>query len=113
MNSIKSEKQVTGKVDEVVALISGEMNINLDKEKFEFLRLIMKTKYSGLTLVKLVSTLQILNDKDDRWFSSLLRDGLAETFKYSGPNGRYDSAWEGWFITKKGRRIVSEVLNKL
>lgn len=110
---LKREKQITGKVEEVVTIVAMEMNIDLDVDKFEFLRLIMKTKYSGLTLVKLISILKTLDTKNDKWFESLIKDGLAETFKFGGPNGNYDSKWEGWFITKKGRKVVSEVLNNL
>lgn len=107
------DKQITGAIERILLDTSREMNIHLDQDKFEFLSLIAKTKYSGLTLTSLAASMKILQNKDDKWFRELVEDGLAETFNFKSPHGKYDLKWDGWFVTKKGRQILREVSNRL
>lgn len=103
----------TGSIDLILKEINKEMKLNLDRDKYEFLKLISKTKYSGLTLNNLISTMNILKNKDNKWFEELVNEGLAEIISFKNPNGRYDGKWEGWFITKKGRSIIREINNRM
>lgn len=107
------EKTLTGMVDELLKDLSTDKGVRLDKDKLEFLRLISRTKYSGLTTKDLMLMLNILKDKNEAWFNEIIEDGLAEQLQYQSPNKKIRQVLEGWFITQNGRKIVKEVINKM
>ena len=109
---IERKRQLVGTVEDVIREVSNARGVKLDKDKFEFLRVISKTRYSGLTKDNLTNSLNFLKDKNDRWFQEIIEDGLAETFSFSTPKVKVKS-WEGWFITNKGRKTIKEIMNKL
>lgn len=103
---------LVGTADDVIRDVSIETGIDLDRDKVEFLKSISKTKYSGLTKNNLISSLNILTDKDEDWFQELVDDGLAEICIFNSPQGN-NRKWEGWFITSKGRKILKEIMNRI
>lgn len=107
------EKQLVGTVEDVLKDISSKKGIRLDKDKLEFLKMISKTKYSGLPTPKLVSAMNALKDKNDDWFREILDDGLAEKLNYQTPTSKVRQTFEGWFITSEGRRLLKEIINKM
>lgn len=109
----KMEKPLTGAVEELLKDVSNEKGVRLDKDKLEFLKLISKTQYSGLTTPKLVSSMISLQGKNDDWFVELLDDGLAEKLPYRTPQSKVRQTFEGWFITSQGRKILKEILKKM
>lgn len=109
----KLDKPLTGAIDEIIKDISKEKGVRLDRDKVEFLKLISKTKYSGLTTSKLIATMNTLKDKNEDWFEELLKDGLAEKLPYRAPTSKVRQTFEGWFITSEGRKILKEILKKL
>lgn len=109
---INYERQLVGTAEYTIKEVAKVKGIRLDKDKFEFLRAISKTRYSGLTKDNLMIQLNFLKNKDDKWFQEIIEDGLAETFSFSTPKIKIKS-WEGWFITNKGRKLVKEITNKL
>ncbi|MNB94535.1 hypothetical protein D3C81_665140 [compost metagenome] len=109
---INQEKQLVGTIDDILHEVSSVREVKLDKDKFEFLRAISKTRYSGLTKDSLVDYLNFLKNKEDKWFQEILEDGLAETFSFSTPKIKSKS-WEGWFVSAKGRKIIKEITNKM
>lgn len=102
-----------GDIDDVLKGLQSEKGVRLDKDKVEFLKLISKTKYSGLTTPKLISAMSMLKEKNDDWFSELLDDGLAEKLPYQAPTSKVRQTFEGWFITSEGRKVLKEVLKKV
>lgn len=113
LKQVNIDKPIVGSIDSILAEFSRNMKFGLDRDKFDFLKLISKTKYSGYTLKNLMSSIKFLQNKDNEWFNELVEDGLAETFSFKGPNGKYDSQWVGWFVTAKGRQLVKEITNNL
>lgn len=107
------DKPLTGAAEELLKNMSSQKGVRLDKDKVEFLKMISKTKYSGLTTPKLISAMNTLQEKDDNWFSELLDDGLAEKIPYQAPTSKVRQTFEGWFITSQGRKILKEVLKKM
>ena len=107
------DKSLVGNIDDILKDIQNEKGIRLDKDKVEFLRTISKTKYSGLTIPKLVSLINCLKEKNEDWFVELLDDGLVEKFSYQAPTSKVRQTFEGWFITPEGRKILKEVLKKM
>lgn len=106
------ERQLVGTAEDIIREVAVNKGIKLDKDKFEFLRAISKTRYSGQTKDSLISSLNFLKDKSERWFEELIEDGLAETFASSTPKIKVKS-WEGWFITNNGRKVIKEIANKM
>ena len=107
------DKKLTGAVEEVLQDMSCETGMRLDKDKIEFLKMISKTQYSGLTTPKLVSAMNTLKEKDEDWFSELLDDGLAEKLLYQAPTSKVRQTLEGWFITSEGRKVLKEIMKKM
>lgn len=109
----KIDRPFTGSVDELLENVSSEKGVRLDKDKLDFLSMISKTKYSGLTTPKLISAMINLEEKNDDWFIELLDDGLAEKLPYQTPQSKVRQTFEGWFITSEGRKILKEILKKM
>ncbi|MDF2534030.1 MAG: hypothetical protein K0R18_187 [Bacillales bacterium] len=107
------DKALVGTIEDVLKDISSEKGIRLDKDKLEFLKMISKTKYSGLPTPKLVSTMNALKDKNDDWFGEILADGLAEQLNYQTPTSKVRQTFNGWFITSEGRKLLKEIINKM
>lgn len=113
LKHINIDKQINGSIDSLLEETATSMKINLDRDKFDFLKIISKTQYSGYTLKNLTSTLKFLQNKDEDWFREIVKDGLVETFNFKNPNGKYDVKWEGYFITTKGRQVIKGIMNKI
>ncbi|MNJ90152.1 hypothetical protein D3C87_77460 [compost metagenome] len=109
----RQDKIFIGTIDDVLKDISTTRGIRLDKDKLEFLKMISKTKYSGLPTPKLVSAMKNLQDKNDDWFHEILDDGLAEKLNYQTPTSKVRQTFEGWFITSEGRKLLKEIINKM
>lgn len=107
------DKSFVGTIDDILKDISNEKGIRLDKDKLEFLRMISKTKYSGLPTPKLISAMNNLKDKNDDWFHEILDDGLAEQVNYQTPTSKVRQTFKGWFITSEGRKLLKEIINKM
>lgn len=107
------DKSIVGNIDDILKDFQNEKGLRLDKDKVEFLKLISKTKYSGLTTTKLVSLMGFLKEKDEDWFGELLDDGLVEKLSYQTPTSKVRQTFEGWFITSDGRKVLKEILKKI
>ncbi|AEO93393.1 gp131 [Bacillus phage G] len=107
------DKTLMGNIDDVLRDLQNTKGVRLDKDKVEFLKMISKTKYSGLTTPKLVSSMNFLKEKNDEWFVELLDDGLVEKISYQAPTSKVRQTFEGWFITTAGRKVLKDVLKKM
>lgn len=109
----KRKKSLNGLADGIIDDISRNSGVRLDKDKVEFLQTISKTKYSGLTTIKLVDYLSLLKDKNDDWYKEMLDDGLVEKLNYKPITSKVRQNFEGWFITPSGRKILKKILKEM
>ena len=107
----KDQTKIFEDISKVLKEISLKQNIKLDRDKFDFLKFISKTRNSGLSKESLLKNLSFLESKNEFWFEEIKNDELAETFSFKTFKDQ-NMPWSGWFITGKGRKILREIISR-